>query len=110
MGDCFGWQTVWVGIGKNLCDRSFISWGRNKCYGVISMKRAEKVGYVIGLLIGLGIWAGFIYYILFELYNRIINNAGDPFPVLTLLLLFVILVRVNNLKKQFRKIVDWINK
>lgn len=74
------------------------------------MKTSERIGYVIGLMIGLLIWLGFIYYVFVELYNRIINDSGDPFPVLTFLLLFVILVRLGALKKQFRKIVDWINK
>lgn len=74
------------------------------------MKKTERIGYLIGVLIGLLIWAAFIYYIFIELFNRIFRNTGDPFPVLTFLLVFVILVRVGSIKKQFRKIVEWISK
>lgn len=74
------------------------------------MKKAEKIGYVIGIIIGLAIWLGVIWFVFIELFNRIFRNTGDPFPVLTMLLVFVILIKIQGMKKQFRKILDWISK
>lgn len=74
------------------------------------MKKAEQIGYYIGMTIGIVIWLSFIIYTSTELYNRIFNNTGDPFTVLTFLIALAILIRTGTIKKQFRKIVDWINK
>lgn len=74
------------------------------------MKKTERIGYILGLLIGLLIWFLFIYYVVIELFNRIFRNTGDPFPVLTFLAVFVILVRTGSMKRQFSKILEWINK
>lgn len=74
------------------------------------MKKAEKIGYVIGLLIGLSAWLFLIYYVISELFNRIINDSGDPFPVLTLLVGIAILIRQTSLSNKFKAIQEWINK
>lgn len=74
------------------------------------MKKSEQIGYWMGIAIGVSIWLWFIWYVFIELFNRIFRDTGDPFPILTFLLALVILVRVGTIKKQFRKIVDWINK
>ena len=74
------------------------------------MKNSERIGYVIGLLIGLAGWSYVIYYISSELFNRIVNDSGDPFPVLTLLVGIAILIRQSRLSKKFKGIQDWINK
>jgi len=74
------------------------------------MKKAERVGYILGLMIGILIWLSFIWFVIIELFNRIFRNTGDPFPILTFLLVFVILIKVNTFKKQFRKVLDWITK
>jgi hypothetical protein len=74
------------------------------------MKKSEQIGYIIGLLIGLLGWAYVIYYVFLELFNRIINDSGDPFPVLTLIVGFAILVRQSSLNKKFKRIQEWINR
>lgn len=74
------------------------------------MKRAEKIGYIIGLLIGLSAWLFLIYFVMSELFNRIINDSGDPFPVLTLLVGIAILIRQTSLSNKFKAIQEWINK
>lgn len=74
------------------------------------MKNAEKAGYIIGLLIGLAGWSYVIYYVVSELFDRIVNHSGDPFPVLTLLVGIAILIRQSALSRKFRAIQDWINK
>jgi hypothetical protein len=74
------------------------------------MKKAEKIGYIIGLLIGLSAWLFLIYYVISELFNRIINDSGDPFPVLTLLVGIAILIRQTSLSNKFKAIQEWINK
>lgn len=74
------------------------------------MKRAEKIGYIIGLLIGLSAWLFLIYFVISELFNRIINDSGDPFPVLTLLVGIAILIRQTSLSNKFKAIQEWINK
>ena len=74
------------------------------------MKKAEKVGYIIGLLIGLSAWLFLIYFVMSELFNRIINDSGDPFPVLTLLVGIAILIRQTSLSNKFKAIQEWINK
>jgi hypothetical protein len=74
------------------------------------MKKSEKVGYIIGLLIGLSAWLFLIYFVISELFNRIINDSGDPFPVLTLLVGIAILIRQTSLSNKFKAIQEWINK
>jgi hypothetical protein len=74
------------------------------------MKKSEQIGYIAGLLIGLAGWAYVIYYVSLELFNRIINDSGDPFPVLTLIVGFAILVRQSSLSKRFKSIQEWINR
>ena len=74
------------------------------------MKTSEKIGYLIGSIIGLAGWIYVIYYISNELFNRIINDSGDPFPVLTLLVGVAILIRQTSLSKKFKNIQEWINK
>jgi Na+/proline symporter len=74
------------------------------------MKKSEKFGYILGMLIGLSVWIYLIYYVAAELFNRIINDYGDPYPVLTLLIGIAILIRQTSLSKKFRAIQEWINK
>ena len=74
------------------------------------MKKAEKIGYIIGLLIGLSAWLFLIYFVMSELFNRIINDSGDPFPVLTLLVGIAILIRQTSLSNKFKAIQEWINR
>jgi hypothetical protein len=74
------------------------------------MKKSEKIGYILGILIGLSFWIYLIYYVASELFNRIINDSGDPYPVLTLLIGIAILIRQTSLTKKFRAIQEWINK
>jgi hypothetical protein len=74
------------------------------------MKKYEKFGYITGLLIGGFSWLFLIGWSLFELFNRIINKAGDPFPVLTTLFIISIMGKLTIINSDFRKIVDWINK
>lgn len=74
------------------------------------MKKAEKIGYIIGLLIGLSAWLFLIYFVMSELFNRIVNDSGDPFPVLTLLVGIAILIRQTSLSNKFKAIQEWINK
>lgn len=74
------------------------------------MKKSEQIGYITGLLIGLVAWGYAIYYVLSELFDRIINDSGDPFPVLTLIVGFAILVRQSSLNKKFKRIQEWINR
>ena len=74
------------------------------------MKKAEKFGYMLGILIGLSVWTYIIYYVISELFDRIINDSADPFPVLTLLVGIAILIRQTSLSKKFRAIQEWINK
>jgi hypothetical protein len=74
------------------------------------MKKSEKIGYILGILIGLSVWIYLIYYVGSELFNRIINDSGDPYPVLTLLIGIAILIRQTSLTKKFRAIQEWINK
>lgn len=74
------------------------------------MKKSEKFGYILGILIGLSVWIYLIYYVAAELFNRIINDSGDPYPVLTLLIGIAILIRQTSLSKKFRAIQEWINK
>jgi len=74
------------------------------------MKKSEKIGYILGILIGLSFWIYLIYYVASELFNRIINDSGDPYPVLTLLIGIAILIRQTSLTKRFRAIQEWINK
>ena len=74
------------------------------------MKKSEKIGYILGILIGLSFWIYLIYYVASELFNRIINDSGDPYPVLTLLIGIAILIRQTSLSKKFRTIQEWINK
>lgn len=74
------------------------------------MKKSEKIGYILGILIGLSVWIYLIYYVASELFNRIINDSGDPYPVLTLLIGIAILIRQTSLTRKFRAIQEWINK
>ena len=74
------------------------------------MKISEKIGYILGILITLSVWGYIIYYVASELFNRIINDSADPFPVLTLLVGIAILIRQTSLSKKFRAIQEWINK
>jgi len=74
------------------------------------MKKSEKIGYILGILIGLSFWIYLIYYVASELFNRIINDSGDPYPVLTLLIGIAILIRQTSLTKKFKAIQEWINK
>ena len=74
------------------------------------MKKSEKTGYILGILIGLSFWIYLIYYVASELFNRIINDSGDPYPVLTLLIGIAILIRQTSLTNKFRAIQEWINK
>jgi O-antigen/teichoic acid export membrane protein len=74
------------------------------------MKKSEKIGYILGILIGLSFWIYLIYYVASELFNRIINDSGDPYPVLTLLIGIAILIRQTSLTNKFRAIQEWINK
>ena len=74
------------------------------------MKKSEKIGYILGILIGLSFWIYLIYYVASELFNRIIHDSGDPYPVLTLLIGIAILIRQTSLTNKFRAIQEWINK
>ena len=74
------------------------------------MKKSEKIGYILGILIGLSFWIYLIYYVASELFNRIINDSGDPYPVLTLLIGIAILIRQTSLSNKFKAIQEWINK
>lgn len=74
------------------------------------MKNYEKVGYIIGLLIGASAWIFLTGYTIIELIDRFINDSGDPFPVLTTLLCISILLRVHIMNMLFKKVLDWINK
>jgi divalent metal cation (Fe/Co/Zn/Cd) transporter len=69
-----------------------------------------KYGYALGVLIGSAFWLFVIGYVFYELFNRLINDSGDPFPVLTVIMAFAILVRQASLSEKFKKIQDWINK
>ena len=69
-----------------------------------------KYGYALGVLIGSAVWLFVIGYVFYELFNRLINDSGDPFPVLTVIMAFAILVRQASLSEKFKKIQDWINK
>lgn len=73
------------------------------------MKKSEKIGYVLGLILGLLFWIGLIGYLLYELISRIFGD-GDPFPVLTTILLIVIIVKLQSVNISFREIVDWMKK
>ena len=75
----------------------------------VSMKKI-KYGYALGVLIGSAFWLFVIGYVFYELFNRLINDSGDPFPVLTVIMAFAILVRQASLSEKFKKIQDWINK
>lgn len=74
------------------------------------MKKYEKIGYIIGLLIGASVWIFLTGYTIIELINRLVNDSGDPFPVLTTLLCISILFRVHIMNMLFKKVLDWINK
>lgn len=74
------------------------------------MNKFEKLGYVVGLLIAVFLWLGLIIWSAIELFNRIINDTGDPFPVLTTLFIISIMGRLTTINSDFRKIVEWINK
>jgi hypothetical protein len=74
------------------------------------MKKYEKIGYIIGLLIGASVWIFLAGYTIIELINRLVNDSGDPFPVLTTLLCISILFRVHIMNMLFKKVLDWINK
>lgn len=74
------------------------------------MKNYEKIGYIIGLLIGASAWIFLTGYTIIELIDRFINDSGDPFPVLTTLLCISILLRVHIMNMLFKKVLDWINK
>jgi hypothetical protein len=69
-----------------------------------------KYGYAAGVLIGSAFWLFVIGYVFYELFNRLITDSGDPFPVLTVIMSFAILVRQASLSDKFKKIQDWINK
>ncbi len=74
------------------------------------MIKFYKFGYITGLLIGAVSWLGLIIWSAIELFNRIINDTGDPFPVLTTLFIISIMGRLTTINSNFRKIVEWINK
>lgn len=74
------------------------------------MKKSERIGYILGLLIGLVGWTYVIYFVASELFDRIVNDSGDPFPVLTLLVGIAILIRQGSLGKKFKAIQEWINR
>ncbi len=74
------------------------------------MIKFYKFGYITGLLIGAVSWLGLIIWSAIELFNRIINDTGDPFPVLTTLFIISIMGKLTTINSDFRKIVEWINK
>lgn len=74
------------------------------------MRPSEKIFYVSGAIIAGFTWLFLVGYVLYELFDRTINDSGDPFPVLTLLVGFAILVRQASLSAKFKSIQEWINK
>jgi len=73
------------------------------------MKNAEQKGYLLGLWIGSILWLSLIVYLIYELFSRIFGE-GDPFPVLTSLMLIGILAKLQSVNVSFREIVDWMRK
>ncbi len=73
------------------------------------MKRSEKIGYVLGILIGSLFWLSLIGYSLFELIRRLLDG-DDIFPVLTTLMSIAIISKLGIIDKSFRSVLEWINK
>lgn len=73
------------------------------------MNKSEKVGYLLGMILGLVFWVGLIGYLIYELVSRIFGD-GDPFPVLTTILLIAIISKLQSVNISFREIVDWMKK
>lgn len=73
------------------------------------MNKSQKIGYVIGMWTGVIFWLSLIGYLVYELFSRIFGD-GDPFPVLTSLMLIVIIFKLQSVNVSFREIVDWMRK
>lgn len=74
------------------------------------MNKNERIAYLIGLIIAAASWTFLVVWSAIELFNRIINKAGDPFPVLTTLFVISIMGKLTIINSDFKKIVEWIKK
>jgi hypothetical protein len=74
------------------------------------MNKKERIAYLIGLFIAAASWTFLVIWCFVELFNRIINKAGDPFPVLTTLFVISIMGKLTIINSDFKKIVEWIKK
>lgn len=73
------------------------------------MNKSEKIGYYMGIIFGFIFWVVLIGYLIYELVSRIFGD-GDPFPVLTTILLIAIISKLQSVNISFREIVDWMKK
>jgi hypothetical protein len=74
------------------------------------MNNFNKIINYIFVCSFIALWLFFIFYIFNEMFNRIINHTGDPFPVLTVVVCFAIIIRQTQLNAKFSKIQEWIDK
>lgn len=74
------------------------------------MKIEFKKAFWIGVTIGFAFWIFIYAALLYELYNRIFNDSGDPIVVLTALIGLGILSKLSMMNQRFIEIVDWIRK
>lgn len=74
------------------------------------MNNKYKKAFWIGVTIALAFWI-FIYgALMYELYDRIVNDSGDPIVVLTALIGLGILNKLTMMNQRFAEIVEWIRR